>query len=129
MDTHWYIAVPGDKDDLLHSAFLRELPLEGEPVESRRLHVEHEARWARVRHAHQVLGGADEDLDGVVLCRQEVGEARPYRLVVINREDARFQLFSCLSPLSPLSPAAAVLFILRGSRARRRLGSHQTRRR
>src|SRR6202011_5277732 len=31
-DPHWYIAVPGDKDDLLHSAFLRELPLEAEAV-------------------------------------------------------------------------------------------------
>jgi hypothetical protein len=87
---HWYIAVPGDKDDLLHSAFLRELPLEGEAVESRQLHVKHEARWAGVRHARQILGGADEDLDGVVLCRQQIGEARPDRLIVIYHEDARF---------------------------------------
>src|SRR6266481_9418097 len=26
-DPHWYIAVPGDEDDLLHSTFLRQLPL------------------------------------------------------------------------------------------------------
>src|SRR5271166_3051026 len=25
-DSHWYIAVPGDEDDLLHSTFIRELP-------------------------------------------------------------------------------------------------------
>jgi len=89
-DTRWYIAVPGDKYYLLPSAFLRELLLEGEAVESRQLHVKHEARWAGVRHARKILGGANEDLDGVVLCRQQIGEARPDRLIVIHHEDVRF---------------------------------------
>src|ERR1700736_5817017 len=38
-----------------------------QPVESRQPHVEHEASWAGVRHARQVLVGPGEDLDGVVL--------------------------------------------------------------
>jgi len=43
-----------------------------------------------VRHARKILGGANEDLDGVVLCRQQIGEARPDRLIVIHHEDVRF---------------------------------------
>src|SRR5260370_42570344 len=38
-DPRWYIAVSGDEHDLLDPAFLRELPLEGQAVESRQLHV------------------------------------------------------------------------------------------
>jgi hypothetical protein len=92
--------VPGDKDYLFHSTFLRELPLEGEAVESRHLHVEHEARRAGVRHARQVLGGASEDLDGAVLRLEQIGEARPDRLVIIHHEDARFGLFHASKPPS-----------------------------
>ena len=68
-DPHPYIAVPSDKDYLLHPAFRRELALEGEAVESRQLHVEHEARWAEVGNAREILAGAGEDLDSVVLRR------------------------------------------------------------
>src|SRR6202011_1390470 len=56
------------------------------PFESRQLHIEHKARWTGVRHARQILGSAGEDLDGVVLGREQIGEARPDRLVVIHHE-------------------------------------------
>jgi hypothetical protein len=64
-DSHWCITVAGNKNYLLRPAFLRALPLEGQAVESRQLHVEHQARWAEVRRACQILGGAGEDLDSM----------------------------------------------------------------
>jgi len=85
--------MPGDEDDLLHSTFHLELPLECEAVESRQLRFEHDARRAVVRHACQVLGGAGKDLDGVVLRSEQFGEACPGRLVVIHHEDARLKPF------------------------------------
>ena len=93
LDPRSYVAVLGDKDNALHSTFLSELPLEREPVESRQLHFEHDARWAGVWRARQVLGGAGEDLDGVIRLRQHLGEVHPDRPVVIHHKDLRFQLF------------------------------------
>jgi hypothetical protein len=76
------------------------MPLEGQAVESRQLHVEHKARWAGMRHAREVFVSAGEDLDGVVLGREEIGEACPDRLIVIHYENARFQLSHASRPLS-----------------------------
>jgi hypothetical protein len=64
--------------------------LESEAIESGQVHFEHDARRAGVRHAHQILLGAGEELDGVALPRQQIGEACPGRRVIIHYEDAGF---------------------------------------
>src|SRR5262245_44803541 len=110
------IGVPSHEDDLLRSTFLRESPLESEAVEFRQLHFEHDARRTGVWPARQVLGGAGEDLDGVILPRQQSGEVHPDRPVVIHHNDPRFQLFHAPGrhlrrsrPCARLAPGALVL--------------------
>jgi hypothetical protein len=56
----------------------------------------------------QILGGASEDLNDVVLRLQQIGEACPDRLIVIHREDARFQFFQSFEDVEVSSRAPAV---------------------
>jgi hypothetical protein len=69
-NSHWYISVPGDEGDFFGSTILRELALEGQAIESWQVHVEQKARRAGIRNPREILAGADEDLDSVVLRRQ-----------------------------------------------------------
>jgi hypothetical protein len=79
-----------DENHLLPTTSLRQVSLESEPIESLQ-QFEHNASWAAVWRVRQELGGAAEDLRGVVFRREQIGETFLDRLLAIYNENARFQ--------------------------------------